>query len=98
MISVSNLSIRYGAKVLFEDVTINFIPGRRYALTGHNGSGKSTFMKVLASDLDPQKGIVVRPRKISVLRQDKYAFDAYRAIDTVIMGNKGLWPALEERG
>ena len=97
MISVSNLSMRYGAKVLFEDVTINFIPGRRYGLTGPNGSGKSTFMKVLAGDLDPQKGTVVRPRKISVLRQDQYAFDAYRAIDTVIMGNKGLWAALEER-
>src|ERR1700733_12698083 len=97
MISVSNLSMRYGAKVLFEDVTINFIPGRRYGLTGPNGSGKSTFMKVLACDLDPQKGTVVRPRKISVLRQDQYAFDAYRAIDTVIMGNKGLWAALEER-
>jgi ATPase subunit of ABC transporter with duplicated ATPase domains len=97
MISVSNLSMRYGAKVLFEDVTINFIPGRRYGLTGPNGSGKSTFMKVLAGDLDPQKGTVVRPRKISVLRQDQYAFDAYRVIDTVIMGNKGLWAALEER-
>src|SRR6201996_3028499 len=97
MISVSNVSMRYGAKVLFEDVTINFIPGRRYGLTGPNGSGKSTFMKVLAGDLDPQKGTVVRPRKISVLRQDQYAFDAYRVIDTVIMGNKGLWAALEER-
>jgi ATPase subunit of ABC transporter with duplicated ATPase domains len=97
MISVSNLSMRYGAKVLFEDVTINFIPGRRYGLTGPNGAGKSTFMKVLASDLEPQKGTVVRPRKVSVLRQDQYAFDAYRVIDTVIMGNKGLWAALEER-
>src|ERR1700747_3488919 len=97
MISVSNLSMRYGAKVLFEDVTITFIPGRRYGLTGPNGSGKSTFMKVLAGDLDAQKGNVVRPRKISVLRQDQYAFDAYRVIDTVIMGNKGLWAALEER-
>src|ERR1700730_16964632 len=97
MISVSNLSMRYGAKVLFEDVTINFIPGRRYGLTGPNGSGKSTFMKVLACGLDPQKGTGVRPRKISVLRQDQYAFDAYRVIDTVIMGNKRLWAALQER-
>src|SRR5882757_9470139 len=97
MISVNNLSMRYGAKVLFEDVTITFIPGRRYGLTGPNGAGKSTFMKVLASDLEPQKGTVVRPKKVSVLRQDQYAFDAYRVIDTVIMGNKGLWAALEER-
>src|SRR5438270_388284 len=97
MISVSNVSMRYGAKILFEDVTTTFIAGRRYGLTGPNGSGKSTFMKVLAGDLDPQKGTVVRPKKISVLRQDQYAFDAYRVIDTVIMGNKGLWAALEER-
>ena len=97
MISVSNVSMRYGAKVLFEDVTTTFIAGRRYGLTGPNGSGKSTFMKVLAGDLDAQKGNVVRPRKFGVLRQDQFAFDAYRVIDTVIMGNKPLWAALEER-
>ncbi len=97
MISVSNVSMRYGAKVLFEDVSVQFIPGRRYGLTGPNGAGKSTFMKILANDIDAQKGTVVRPKKVSVLRQDQYAFDNYRLIDTVIMGNKGLWAALEER-
>ena len=97
MISVSNVSMRYGAKVLFEDVSVAFIPGRRYGLTGPNGSGKSTFMKVLTGELDAQKGTVVRPRKLGVLRQDQFAFDAYRVIDTVIMGNKPLWAALEER-
>jgi ATPase subunit of ABC transporter with duplicated ATPase domains len=97
MISVSNVSMRYGAKVLFEDVTVSFIPGRRYGLTGPNGAGKSTFMKVLTGDLDAQKGTVVRPRKFGVLRQDQFAFDDYRVIDTVIMGNKPLWAALEER-
>ncbi len=97
MISVSNVSMRYGAKVLFEDVSVNFITGRRYGLTGPNGAGKSTFMKVLTGELDAQKGSVVRPKKFGVLRQDQYAFDAYRVIDTVIMGNKGLWAALEER-
>src|SRR6202044_3538388 len=97
MISVSNLSMRYGSKVLFEDVSTAFTPGRRYGLTGPNGSGKSTFMKVLSGELDPQKGTVVRPRKLGVLRQDQFAFDAYRVIDTVIMGNKPLWAALEER-
>ena len=89
--------MRYGAKVLFEDVTVTFTPGRRYGLTGPNGSGKSTFMKILTGELDAQKGNVVRPRKLGVLRQDQFAFDAYRAIDTVIMGNKPLWAALEER-
>ena len=97
MISVSNLSMRYGSKILFEDVSTAFTPGRRYGLTGPNGSGKSTFMKILTGELDAQKGTVVRPRKLGVLRQDQFAFDAYRVIDTVIMGNKPLWAALEER-
>jgi ATPase subunit of ABC transporter with duplicated ATPase domains len=97
MLSVSNVSMRYGSKVLFEDVSVSFISGRRYGLTGPNGSGKSTFMKLLTGDLEPQKGSVVRPRKFGVLRQDQFAFDAYRVIDTVIMGNKPLWAALEER-
>src|SRR6201987_4731766 len=97
MISVSTVSMRYGAKILFEDVTVTFIAGRRYGLTGPNGAGKSTFMKVLSGDLDAQKGDVVRPKKIGVLSQDQFAFDTHRVIDTVIMGNKPLWNALEER-
>ena len=97
MISVSNVSMRYGAKVLFEDVTAAFTPGRRYGLTGPNGAGKTTFMNLLSGTLDPQKGNVVRPRKLSVLQQDQFAFDAYRVIDTIIMGNKRLWAAMEER-
>ena len=97
MLSVSNVSMRYGSKVLFEDVSVAFVPGRRYGLTGPNGSGKSTFMKLLTGELDAQKGSVVRPRKFGVLRQDQFAFDANRVIDTVIMGNRPLWAALEER-
>src|ERR1041385_1415582 len=97
MISVSNVSMRYGAKILFEDVSTAFTPGRRYGLTGPNGAGKTTFMNLLSGDLEPQKGSVVRPKKLSVLRQDQFAFDAYRVIDTVIMGNKRLWAAMEER-
>jgi ATPase subunit of ABC transporter with duplicated ATPase domains len=97
MISVSDVSMRYGAKILFEDVSTAFTPGRRYGLTGPNGAGKSTFMKLLTGELDPQKGSVVRPRKFGVLSQDQFAFDAYRVIDTVIMGNRRLWAALEER-
>ena len=89
--------MRYGAKVLFEEVSTAFTPGKRYGLTGPNGSGKSTFMKLLTGELEPQKGSVVRPRKFGVLSQDQFAFDAYRAIDTVIMGNKRLWKAMEER-
>ena len=97
MISVNNITMRYGAKILFEDVATAFVAGRRYGLTGPNGSGKSTFMKLLSGEMEPQKGIVVRPKKMGVLRQDQFAFDQYRVIDTVIMGNRGLWAALEER-
>ncbi len=97
MISVSNVSMRYGAKVLFDEVSTGFIPGKRYGLTGPNGAGKSTFMKLLTGELEPQKGTVVRPRKLGVLSQDQFAFDKYRVIDAVIMGNRRLWAALEER-
>jgi ATPase subunit of ABC transporter with duplicated ATPase domains len=97
MISVSNVSMRYGAKILFEDVSTAFTPGKRYGLTGPNGAGKTTFMNLLSGELEPQKGSVVRPKKLSVLSQDQFAFDAHRVIDTVIMGNKRLWAAMEER-
>jgi ATPase subunit of ABC transporter with duplicated ATPase domains len=97
MLSVSNVSMRYGAKVLFDEVSTAFTPGKRYGLSGPNGAGKSTFMKILTGEMDPQKGTVVRPQKLGVLSQDQFAFDAYRVIDTVIMGNKRLWAALEER-
>jgi ATPase subunit of ABC transporter with duplicated ATPase domains len=97
MLSVSNVSMRYGAKILFEEVSVSFADGRRYGLTGPNGAGKSTFMKVLTGEIEAQKGTVVRPRKFGVLRQDQFAFDAFRVIDTVIVGNKPLWAAMEER-
>jgi ATPase subunit of ABC transporter with duplicated ATPase domains len=97
MISVNNVSMRYGSKVLFEDVTATFSTGRRYGLTGPNGAGKSTFMKLLTGELDPQKGTVVRPERLGILRQDQFAFDQFRVIDAVIMGNGRLWKALEER-
>ena len=97
MISVSGVSMRYGSKNLFEDVSTTFSAGRRYGLTGPNGAGKSTFMKLLTGELDPQRGTVVRPPKLGVLRQDHYAFDQHRVIDTVVMGNATLWSALAER-
>ena len=97
MISVSDVSMRYGSKVLFEDVTTAFYPGRRYGLTGPNGAGKSTFMKLLTGELTPQRGNVTRPAKLGVLKQDHFAFDLFRVIDTVVMGNQRLWEALQER-
>jgi ATPase subunit of ABC transporter with duplicated ATPase domains len=97
LISITNLSMRYGARILFEDVTCTFLPGRRYAITGPNGAGKSTLMKILTGEIEPEKGSVTGPKKLGVLRQDQFAFDEFRAIDTVIMGNAPLWKALQER-
>jgi ATPase subunit of ABC transporter with duplicated ATPase domains len=97
MISVQGVSMRFGSKILFDDVTTTFSAGRRYGLTGPNGAGKSTFMKLLAGEVPPQRGTVVRPTKVGVLRQDHFAFDECRVIDTVVMGNPRLWNALQER-
>lgn len=97
MLSLNNISMRYGARILFEDVTVSFLAGRRYAITGPNGAGKSTLMKILTGEIEPSKGSVVRPKKFGVLRQDQFAFDEHRVIDTVIMGNAPLWKALQER-
>src|SRR5262245_23424137 len=97
MISVAGVSMRFGSKILFEDVTTTFTLDRRYGLTGPNGAGKSTFMKLLSGESEPQRGTVVRPKKIGVLGQDQFAFDSYRVVDAVIMGNRRLWTALTER-
>ncbi len=97
MISLNNISMRFGARVLFEDVTATFLTGRRYAITGPNGAGKSTLMKILTGEIEPEKGSVTRPKKMGVLKQDQFAFDQYRVLDTVIMGNPGLWEALRQR-
>src|SRR4051812_2981031 len=89
--------MRFGDRRLFEDVTCTFLAGRRYAITGPNGAGKSTLMKILAREIEPTMGSVTRPKKLGVLRQDQFAFDKFRVIDAVIMGNAPLWKALEER-
>src|SRR5487761_1507809 len=89
--------MRFGARVLFDDVTCTFMAGRRYAITGPNGAGKSTLMKILTREIEPSHGSIGRPKKLGVLRQDQFAFDKFRVIDTVIMGNGLLWNALEER-
>lgn len=89
--------MRFGARVLFEDVTTTFLAGRRYAITGPNGAGKSTLMRILTGEIEPSKGSVTRPKKLGVLHQDQFAFDTYRVLDTVIMGNGTLWAALQDR-
>ena len=87
MISTANLSIQFGAKPLFENVSASFGHGHRYGLIGANGSGKSTLMKILAGELEPTSGNVsVDPNaRLGVLRQDQFAYEAHRVLDTVIM-------------
>src|SRR5271154_850070 len=89
--------MRFGPRILFEDVSCAFLTGRRYAISGPNGAGKTTLMKILTGELEPSKGDVTRPKKLGILSQDQFAFDEFRVIDTVIMGNKALWKALQER-
>jgi ATPase subunit of ABC transporter with duplicated ATPase domains len=97
LLTVNNITMRFGARILFEDVTCSFLDGRRYAITGPNGAGKTTLMKILSGEMEPSKGSITRPKKLGILRQDQFAFDKFRVIDTVIMGNRELWKALEER-
>src|SRR5467141_2525299 len=78
MLSVNNITMRFGPRVLFENVTCTFMAGRRYAVTGPNGAGKSTFMKILTGEIDSTSGSITRPKKMGVLRQDQFAFDEDR--------------------
>src|ERR1700687_442242 len=97
MLSVNDITMRFGGRILFEEVTCSFLDGRRYAISGPNGAGKTTLMKILAGEMEPTKGSITRPKKLGILRQDQFAFDEFRVIDTVVMGNAPLWKALQER-
>jgi len=97
MVTVSEVTKGFGGRTLFRDVSVSFSPGANYGLTGPNGSGKTTFMKLLLRVEDTDHGAVNLPKRVGWLRQDQTAFDAHRVIDTVIMGNKRLWDALAER-
>jgi ATPase subunit of ABC transporter with duplicated ATPase domains len=99
MISASNVTLSYGKRVLFKDVNIKFTPGNCYGLIGANGSGKSTFLKILAGDIDADKGeITIGAReRIAVLKQDQFAFDEETVFNTVIMGHKRLYDVMTER-
>ncbi|WP_304526086.1 ABC-F family ATPase [Halomonas sp. I5-271120] len=99
MISTANITMQFGAKPLFEDVSIKFNNGNRYGLIGANGCGKSTFMKILGGDLEPSGGQVMLDSgtRLGKLRQDQFAYEDHRVIDTVIMGNTELWEVADER-
>jgi ATPase subunit of ABC transporter with duplicated ATPase domains len=97
MLNVNDVTQAFGSKVLFEHITVSFTAGKRYGLTGPNGAGKSTFMKFLAGDAEPAQGSVSRPRKTSILRQNHFGYEEHRVLDVVLMGNKTLWAAMQER-
>lgn len=99
MIAASNVTLSYGKRILFKDVNIKFTPGNCYGLIGANGAGKSTFLKILAGEIDADKGeITVGAReRIAVLRQDQFAFDEETVFNTVIMGHRKLYDVMIER-
>ena len=99
MISTSNLTMQFGEKPLFENVSVKFGNGNRYGLIGANGCGKSTFMKILGGDLEPSAGHVAvdNGERLGKLRQDQFAFENYTVVDTVVMGHTELWQVKAER-
>ena len=99
MITTANITIQFGAKPLFENVSVKFGDGNRYGLIGANGSGKSTFMKILGGDLEPTSGNVSvdSGERVGKLRQDQFAFENCLVIDTVMMGHDELWRVKQER-
>ena len=99
MISANNITLRVGKKALFEDVNIKFTEGNCYGLIGANGAGKSTFLKILSGQLEPNKGdIVITPgQRLSFLQQDHFKYDSYTVLDTVIMGNQRLYEIMKEK-
>ena len=99
MITVNNVSLKFGKRTLFEDVNLKFTNGNCYGLIGANGSGKSTFLKLLSGELETTTGeiVVSKGERISILKQDHYQFDDKRVIDVVIMGNTKLYEIMEEK-
>jgi ATPase subunit of ABC transporter with duplicated ATPase domains len=99
MITLENVTKRFGPKILFEDVTMHFDPGKRYVLVGANGAGKSTLLKVITGEEESDKGTVSIPEKlkVGVLKQDHFHYDGVRILDVVLMGNRALWDAMQEK-
>jgi ATPase subunit of ABC transporter with duplicated ATPase domains len=99
MISTNDVSLRFGGKKLFEDVSVKFTPGNCYGLIGANGAGKSTFLKILAREIEPNTGEVIKDAKLrlSTLKQDHYAYDEFTVLQTVLMGNERLYKIMQEK-
>lgn len=99
MITVSNIEVQFGKRVLFKDVNMKFTPGNCYGIIGANGAGKSTFLRVLSGDVDPVRGSVTfgPGERLSVLKQDHFEFDEHTVLDTVMMGHVPLWEVLAQK-
>ena len=99
MITVTNLTIQFGKRVLYKDVNLKFTNGNIYGIIGANGAGKSTLLRAISGELEPNKGTVeLGPgERMSILEQDHFKFDEYRVIDTVLMGHEPLWANMKER-
>lgn len=99
MISVNNVTLQYGGRVLFKDVNATFTPGNCYGVIGANGAGKSTFLKVLSGDIEPNKGeVVIAPgKRLAVLKQDHFEFDEFDVMSTVLYGHKRLYDIIKEK-
>ncbi|NBW38710.1 MAG: ATP-binding cassette domain-containing protein, partial [Cytophagia bacterium] len=98
MIAANNVSLQFGKRVLFDEVNIKFTAGNCYGVIGANGAGKSTFLKILAGDIDPTRGNISidAGKRMAVLRQNHYEFDNVPVIDTVMMGHSKLWKIMKE--
>ena len=99
MITVNNLDVQFGKRILFQDVNMKFTPGNCYGIIGANGAGKSTFLRVISKQLDPTRGsVTLGPgERLSVLSQDHFAFDEHTVMDTVLMGHTTLWEVMSEK-
>ena len=99
MITVSDLSVQFGKRILFQDVNLKFTPGNCYGIIGANGAGKSTLLRTISGALEPTRGTVTLGpgERLSVLSQDHHAFDAFTVMDTVLMGHSVLWAIMEEK-
>ncbi|TAE05993.1 MAG: ATP-binding cassette domain-containing protein, partial [Bacteroidetes bacterium] len=99
MITVENISLRYGKRVLFEDVNVKFVAGNCYGIIGANGAGKSTFLKILSGEIDATTGKVQIPKgaRMAVLKQNHYEYDAIPVLTTVMMGHTKLWQVMQEK-
>ena len=99
MINAIGVTLRFGKRVLFEDVNLKFTKGNCYGLIGANGAGKSTFLKILSGEIEPSKGEITieKGKRLSTLKQDHFAFEEFTVIDTVIMGNKELYDIMKEK-